>query len=290
MGQTGPWEAAIEDALRGIAGGLIFGVPLLYTMEMWELGQTAKPGLGLIALLLTFVAVLLLVATSGFRNRPELTRIDVLVDVVTAVGLGLFSVAVVLVILQRITFATPLPVAIQMIVFEAAPFSIGAAVATEVFSWAGDKPRSPDREGRGTARGDDDRGPRATISDLGAAAVGATFIGLSIAPTEEVPMLASGIETPWLVVLIAASLVVTYTIVFTAGFSNEERRRQQIGVLQRPATETAGAYLVSLGISAVMLWFFGNLETGAPIGVGLAHTVVLSFPASIGGAAGRVVV
>ncbi len=284
MPQPGQWEAATEDALRGIAGGLVFGVPLLYTMEVWELGQAVAPGRAVVALGLTFVPVFLLVATSGFRNRPVPTRLDVLVDVVTAVGLALLSVAAVLVILQRITSGTPIPVAAQMIVFEAAPFAIGAAVATEVFNRAGDRPQQRD-EGR-----NEDEGARGTISDLGATAVGATFIALSIAPTDEVPMLAAGIGTPWLAALAVASLVVTYVIVFTAGFSDEEQRRQQTGVLQRPATETAAAYLVSLGISAVMLWFFGNLELGQPLNIALAHTVVLSFPASIGGAAGRLVV
>ncbi|MDQ4070567.1 MAG: TIGR02587 family membrane protein [Actinomycetota bacterium] len=284
MPQPGQWEEAIEDALRGIAGGLVFGVPLLYTMEVWELGQAVAPGRAVVALALTFVPVFLLVATSGFRNHPVPTRLDVLVDVVTAVGLALLSAAAVLVILQRITSGTPILVAAQMIVFEAAPFAIGAAVATEVFNRATDRPRVGDQE-----RNDDERA-RATISDLGATAVGATFIALSIAPTDEVPMLAAGIGTPWLAVLAVASLVVTYAIVFTAGFSNEEQRRQQIGVLQRPATETAAAYLVSLAISAVMLWFFGNLELGQPLNVALAHTVVLSFPASVGGAAGRLVV
>lgn len=62
----------------------------------------------------------------------------------------------------------------------------------------------------------------------------------------------------------------------TAGFANEKRRRQQIGVLQHPVTETAAAYLVSLGVSVAMLGFFRNV--GDPLGAGVAHTVVLSFP------------
>ena len=72
-------------------------------------------------------------------------------------------------------------------------------------------------------------------------------------------MLAGGIAPPWLVVLVGASLLVTYAIVFAAGFSDDERRRAQAGVLQRPLTDTGMAYLVSLAISAALLWFFGNL-------------------------------
>lgn len=290
MDQTGQWEEALEDALRGIGGGLVFGVPLLYTMEVWSLGQTAEAGHALIALALTFAAVSLLVASSGFRRRPDLTRLDVIVDVVIAVGLGLFSVAVVLVILQRVTLATPLATAAQVMMFEAAPFAIGAAVATEVFSRTADQPQRQQQERRGRrGRDDEQEGARGTVWDLGATAVGATFIGLPIAPTDEVPMLASGIEEPWLAVLVATSLLVTYAIVFIAGFSDEKRRRQQVGVLQHPAMETAAAYLVSLGVSVSMLWFFGNLDAD-PFSAWVAHIVVLGFPASIGGAAGRLVV
>ncbi len=289
--RTGQWEASLQDALRGIAGGLLFGVPLLYTMEVWWLGQTAEPRRALLSLALTMVPVFLLVASSGFRSAPDLTRLDVLVDAVTVVGLGHLSVAVVLVMLQRITLDTPFTTAAQMIVFEAAPFAIGAAVAREVFSRSTDQ---PPRQGHQTLlRGGHNgvkEGARGTVRDLGATAVGALFIAMSIAPTDEIPMLAAGIEQPWLAALIVASLLVTYAIVFAAGFSDEGRRRQQTGVLQRPITETAVAYLVSLTISGLMLWFFGNLDTGVPVGAALARTVVLSLPASIGGAAGRLVV
>ncbi len=291
MGDGGrQWETALEDVLRGIGGGLVFGVPLLYTMEMWSLGLTTEPSAALLRLVLTFVPVFLLVASSGFRKTPDLTRLDVFVDVVTVMGLGLLAVTVVLVILQRLTLSTPLPTALKMVVFEAAPFAVGAAVASEVFDRGSDEPRRRREEhSRPTARDDAARGARGTAWDLGATAVGATFIGLSIAPTDEVPMLAAGIAQPWLVVLVGASLLVTYAIVFAAGFSDEERRRAQTGVLQRPMTETGVAYLLSLAISAGLLWFFGNLDATTP-GVALAHAVVLSFPASIGGAAGRLVV
>ncbi len=288
--QGNQWEDALEDALRGITGGLLFGVPLLYTMEVWWLGQAAGPGRALLRLGLTFVPVFLLISSSGFRRAPDLTRLDVVVDVVTVTGLGLFSAAAVLMMLQRITLGTPLATAAQMVMIEAAPFAIGAAVATEVFARTSDQPpRKGDASFSGHARVPD-RGARGTVWDLGATAVGAVFIGLSIAPTDEVPMLTAAIEPPWLAVLVVASLLVTYAIVFAAGFSDEDRRRSQAGVLQRPMTETAVAYLLSLAVSALMLWFFGNVDAGTPLYTGIARTVVLSFPASIGGAAGRLVV
>lgn len=277
------WAEAVQDALRSIAGGLLFGVPLLYTMEVWWLGQTSSSAHALVGLLITVAPIALLIGIVGFRRRPDVTVADVVVDVVTAVGLGVFVVALVLVVLQRITLQTPPVTAAQMIVFEVAPFAFGAAIAGEVFA------RSRDRE---TGAGEDDEAAGtngATLSDLAATAMGAAFVAMSIAPTEEVPMLVTGLERPWLVVLIAAALVVTYLIVFAAGFGDQDARHQQEGVLQHPRTETAFAYLVSLVVSAGLLWFFGNLSVDDPA-TALAEAVVLSFPAAIGGAAGRLVV
>jgi uncharacterized protein (TIGR02588 family) len=117
MDGPGQGEAALEDTLRAIGGGLVFGVPLLYTMEVWSLGRTTQAQHALVALVVTFVPVFLLVGSSGFRKRPDLTRLDVLVDVVTVVGLSLVSVAAVLLILQRITLTTPLPVATRPATF-----------------------------------------------------------------------------------------------------------------------------------------------------------------------------
>lgn len=285
--ESGAWAEALRDALRSVAGGLLFGVPLLYTMEVWWLGQSSSSAHALVGLLIAVAPVALLIGIVGFRRRPDVTIADIAVDVVTAVGLGVFVVTVVLVVLQRITLQTPLVTAAQMIVFEVAPFAFGAAIAGEVFA------RSANREKGEAADGDGDDERQtvngATLSDLAATAMGAAFVAMSIAPTDEVPMLVTGIERLWLVVLIVAALVVTYLIVFAAGFGDQHARYQQEGLLQHPRTETAFAYLVSLVVAAGLLWFFRNLSVHDPA-TALAEAVVLSFPAAIGGAAGRLVV
>lgn len=277
------WREAVEDALRGIAGGLLFGVPLLYTMEVWWLGQTATSAHALAALVLAAVPLAALVAGIGFRRRAGMTAVEAGVDVVTALGLGVLSVGAVLVVLQRITPSTPVPVAARMVVFELAPFALGAAVAGEVFARTSDRARGKNAGSGAVGRGD------GTVADVAATVMGASFVALAIAPTEEVPLLASGIERPWLVVLVGAALAVTYLIVFSAGFGDQAHRRHgQQGLLQRPTTETFVAYLLSLVVSGALLWFFRNLSSD-PVDA-LVQAVVLSFPAAIGGAAGRLVV
>lgn len=37
------WAAEATDVVRAVSGGLLFGVPLLYTMEVWFTGSHASP-------------------------------------------------------------------------------------------------------------------------------------------------------------------------------------------------------------------------------------------------------
>ena len=54
------WQRELQDILRGAAGGFLFGIPLLYTVEVWSIGSATQPSRLLIALGVTFIVVLLL--------------------------------------------------------------------------------------------------------------------------------------------------------------------------------------------------------------------------------------
>lgn len=86
----------------------------------------------------------------------------------------------------------------------------------------------------------------------------------------------------------AASLAISYLIVFVAGFSGEQQRRDQAGVLQHPITETVVCYLVALVSAITMLALFHRLR--GPWTLDLSRAVVLALPAAVGGAAGRLAV
>lgn len=262
---------------------MLFGIPLLYTMEVWWIGSETQPSRMLGILALTFVPVLLLIRTSGFRTTKDIRWRDAVMDSVETVALGLVSVTILLVLLREVTAATPLQEALGKIVYEATPFSIGIALAQHVLR-------------RGRAQGDgDSKADRArvdgnvhgTVADIGATAIGAIFVAFNVAPTDEVPMLAAAMPSAWLIALVGASLVVSYCIVFVAGFADEAHRRSQPGVLQHPVTETVAAYLVSLLCAAAMLWFFQRLAAEDPFHLSLSYVVVLGLPAAVGGAAGR---
>lgn len=68
-----PWAKELNDIVRGASGGFLFGIPLLYTMEVWGIGSYVEPPLMLGILLITYMVVLLLNRVEGFRRRKRTT-------------------------------------------------------------------------------------------------------------------------------------------------------------------------------------------------------------------------
>ena len=277
---TNPWADEALDVVRAVSGGLLFGIPLLYTMEVWWVGTYTEPTRVLGVLLLTFLPVWFLNRTSGFRSGKDVRLSDAVMDSIETVAIGIVTAGALLVLLQEITPATPLNEAVGKLAFEAMPFSIGIALAQHFLR------RGRDEDDDGEDAESDDK-LHATVADVGATLIGAIFIAFNIAPTDEVPMIASALGAYSLIAVIVVSLVVSYCIVFVAGFSNEEQRRTQLGIFQHPISETVFSYLVALVAAGVVLWYFQRLDAGAPWQLTLSHIIVLGLPASVGGAAGR---
>ncbi|MBD2294344.1 TIGR02587 family membrane protein [Anabaena sphaerica FACHB-251] len=285
------WTREINDIVRGTCGGFLFGIPLIYTMEVWWIGSLAKPRLIFIAIALMFIVVFLLNYTEGFRKRRNNWRVDeAAIDTVEAMAIGFVCSAFMLWLLQEITPETSLKENLGKVVFEGVPFTLGVALANQFLQESNqNNSTSITHKGNGISK-HKQNGLHGTLADLGATLIGAIVIGFNIAPTDEVPMLASAISPPWLLALMAASLVISYAIVFQAGFSDQQKRRQQKGIFQRPLSETTISYLVSLLASAVMLLFFQKITLADPWRMWLEHTLVLGLPATIGGAAGRLAI
>ncbi len=289
----GQWKAELVEIVRAVSGGLLFGVPLLYTMEIWWLGEHTNARQMLLILLVLGVLLVVLNLTAGFRSTKDVRLRDAVADAVESLAIGLVVTAVVLVMLREVTIGTPLSSALGKVVNESVPFCLGIGVAR--FLLAGDPGMSEDddvegSEGEGGSDSDEDVASQpkplnASVADIGATVLGATFIGLSIAPTDEVPMLASAMGPAWLVIVLAASLATSYAIVFVAGFARQEQRHEQEGIFQRPGIETIVTYVAALIVAGLLLWLFQR--DVSPASDLLDRVVVLGFPAAIGGAAGR---
>jgi putative integral membrane protein (TIGR02587 family) len=283
-----PWHQELNDLIRGVSGGFLFGIPLLYTMEVWWIGSSVEPLRLLIAIALTFSIVFLLNQTSGFRNAADIHFKDAVMDSVEAIALGIFCTSCVLVMFQEISLDTPLGEALGKLIYESVPFALGVALSNQFLKDVPDESeeQSTNRKQLPKPKKQID----GTLADIGATSIGGIIVAFSIAPTDEVPMLAASTSGPWLLVLILASLLISYAIVFAANFSNQSKRQKQEGIFQDPFSETVISYLVSLIVTALMLCFFDKLNFSDPWSIWLRYTLILGLPTTVGGAAGRLAV
>lgn len=275
-------EQTAQDLLRAVGGGLLVGLPLLFTMEMWFHSFLLPSWKIVVLLAVTFVVVIGYSAVSGFRR--ERTWTELLVDSLETMGIAVIVSTVALLLLGRIGPDVGLRDAIGKVALEAIPVAIGVSLAGSQMAAPGD---DGDGDEQGSVAGDGAGvGP---FGRLMVAAGGALLFALNVAPTEE-PMLL-GVEAPWwlLVFVVAATLAMTLAIVFYADFRGGRAAVQPDGPLSGALPETVAAYAVSLLVSLLLLWAFGRTD-GASLAAIAGMTVMLAVLASFGAAAGRLLV
>lgn len=270
-----------------MSGGFLFGIPLLYTMEAWWIGSSVEPPRMLLSLGIAFIIAFLLNRTDGFRRVQPDDSFHAATDSLEAIAIGTLCSALILILLRQITLETSLEESIGKAVIEGIPFAIGVALARSILQ-EGDK--NSENSDASNSNNGLPSAINSTLSDIGATLVGALIIGFNIAPTEEISLLEVAITPPWLLAMVAASLVISYSIVFVAGFTSENRRRHQEGLFQSPISETVVSYLVSLVTALLMLVFFKSIGPGDPWTLWLKDSIILGLPTAIGGAAGRLAI
>jgi putative integral membrane protein (TIGR02587 family) len=277
-GDSGSWRRELKDFTRAFSGAYIFGVPLLFTMEMWWIGEYAQLWKLLAFLALAFVANLGLNYVAGFKRESSIT--DTLIQTIDVVAVGIVAASVMLLVLNRVALTDPIDSIVGKIVIQAVPLSIGASVANEIFGRFDEKSRQGEENVEALPAWQE------FASDVFATVIGGIFIGFSIAPTEEITMLAAEVTYGHLLAIVLFTLLLSYGIVFASGFDQSRAR----GLFQHPVTETTLAYVVSLTVCVIMLYLFDQLEMDDPVQAVITRVVVLGLPMTVGGAAGRLVI
>lgn len=284
--QSAPDLSVLEttrDMVRAAGGGLLIGLPLLFTLEMWSHSFLLPSWKIVILLGVAFVVVVGYSAVSGFRR--DRTWGQLLIDSVETMGIAAVVATTALLLLGRIGIETGLRDAVGKIALEMIPVAFGVSLA-------GSQLVSPDDD----AEEEVDEG--STVSDAAAvgafgrlfiSAGGALLFALTVAPTEEPVLL--GVEAEWWLVLLVmpATLLMTFAIVFYADFRGGRSMDVGDSPLDQPITETVAAYAVSLLVSLLLLWAFGRMD-GASWTAIVGQTVMLGIMASFGAAAGRLLV
>ena len=253
---------------RACGGAILFSLPLMMTMEMWQLGFTMNRSR--LALLLVLMVPLLtaLSQLSGFEETFSLS--DNLVDAFVACAVGFVASAAVLVPLAVLEWGMSLDEVIGKVALQAVPGSIGAALAVSQLQSKG--------EGENEAREGS-----SYPSELFLMVVGALFLAFNVAPTEEMVNIAYRLP-PWhTLALVLASLLVMHAFVYAVEFRGQEPVPQGASLWSVFLRFTVVGYALALLVSLYILWTFGR-TVGLALAPLLTTTVVLGFPAALGAA------
>lgn len=271
-GLSREWGYA-RDLGRAFGGALLFILPLLMTMEMWAFGFAMDRARLLVFIVAALPLLYGLCYYAGFSARRGL--INDLLDTAAALFVGFITAAALLSLFGVLTLETAPADAAGQTAIQAIPGAIGALLARRQLSGGG-----------AHAGSDGDEEEASYFGELFLMAVGALFLALNLAPTEE--MILIGYKaTPWhALAILFTSLILLHVVVFTAGFAGQEEQ-------DRPVTAffhfTLPGYAIALGTSYFVLWAFGRMDGEDLAGV-VNTTVVLALPASIGAAAARLLV
>lgn len=273
--ETSPTTAtgrAVRDFGRAAGGALIFSLPMLMTMELWELGSSVERS----RLLVLFAAALpLLVFLSrqiGFEKTRDL-REDV-VDALIALGVAAVTSTVLLFLFNAASFDKPLDEVVGMIAIQMVPAAIGALLAKSQLGSHDDDDLPEQEETYG--------------GELFLMAVGALFLGFNMAPTEEIILISFRMSEWHALALVALSLALMHGFVFAVGFAGGSEVSPDEPWWSPFVRLTLPGYAIAFAISLFLLWIFARTDGMALDGIVMA-AVVLAFPSAIGASAARLI-
>lgn len=251
---------------RAGLGAMIFALPLMMTAEMWELGVTMDPERGVLIVFATFPLLVALSFYAGFEKTFSL--LDNVLDAFAAIAVSAITCLVVLVLFGEVESDTPLDELVGKLGVLSFAASIGALLADKQFN----------DEEVGEEEAAMERGFSGSLFIMG---IGAIFLALNIAPTEEVSIIAAKISSVHIVALACLSLVLLY---FVLQFSDQD---DDIGTARHTARALTG-YGICLVLSFAVLWVFGRIDDVA-FNQAIERVIVLAFPASLGAGAARLI-
>jgi putative integral membrane protein (TIGR02587 family) len=260
---------------RGIAGGLLVGMPTLMTMEMWWGGFVIPSVRILLLVAVNFGVLLVLQHFSGLH--PRKTPAAQLRAAIVAYAIGMVVSGTILLVFSVIRDDTVMSDVIRKIALQAVPVSLGASIAASQFE--ANHAEAEHRVERPLL-----------FPSVGIGIAGAMILGFTVGATEE-PMII-GEQLTWLhatglvIISIAVALGVSYAV---------GRRRLGIDPFDRKwfgfyLRESLVTYIVAILIAAYMLWTFGRIDVDTGAAPAVHMILVLGVVTVLGATAAELLV
>lgn len=273
-GRQANWKY-VKGLGRVFAGAILFGLPLLMTMEMWWLGFYLEPSLLIQFVVVNFLVLVGLARVSGFE--PATGWIDDVMDAFSAYGVAAIWSFFILWLLGIIELQQPLGEIAGKVALESIPSSFGAMLAGKALGSHEQESDEAERE-------------RATyVGQLFLMLAGALFLGFSVAPTEEMILIAFLMTPAQGMALILLSLILLHGIVYTVGFKGQEKPVGPTSFWSIFLRFTIPGYAIAALVALYLLWTFGRIDGAAAAQI-VSMVTVLAFPGAVGAALARLVI
>ena len=230
---------------RAFGGAIIFGLPLLMTMEMWFLGFYIERERLILFLIFNFLMLVGLSRFGGFEQTSS--TFDDVLDAFAAFGVGVISSAVVLAIFGILTPDMPWSEIVGKIAVQSAPASFGAIIARKQLSGG---------NGQNEEEEDEALEQASYGGELFLMAAGAMIlIGFKMSPWHGMA-------------LVLFSILLLHAFVYGVGFAGQEQPPEGSDFRGRFFYYTIAGYGVAVVVSLYVLWTFGRTDEAYVGGAG----------------------
>lgn len=273
----------LKEFGRGIIGGLLFSLPIIYTMEVWWTGFLASPEKLIVYVFMTFALLLGYNKFAGMRK--DASFLEICRDSVEETGLAFIITFLFLWLIDRITLEMSLQEIVGKVIVESMVMAIGISVGTAQLGQKSDENSGMVGDSEEEEKPDSNT-PKQYVLLSVLSVCGAVLLASSVAPTEEIMVM--GIQSSFwqLLLMVVLAIALSAVTLYFSDFRGTVHNSTEIEIM---AVHISLCYIISLLVSIVLLWFYGRLDN-VGFHAGLAQTIVLSIPASIGASAGRLLI
>jgi putative integral membrane protein (TIGR02587 family) len=259
---------------RAFAGALIFSMPILMTMETWWLGFAMNRWQLILFILVNMAFLVGIAYYRGFHD--DVNWQEAIIDAFVGYAIGVVAALCFLVLFGVITWEMSADEIVGKIALLAIPGAIGALLAR---SQLVEKERNPEEKPENA------QGYWAEIFIMIA---GSLFISYTVAPTEEMLLIAYQM-TPWhALAAVIGSLLILHIFVYKVEFRGQHSAPEESSGWSLFLYFTVVGYLAVFLTSLYLLWSYGRI-TGVEVPMILMYGIVLSVPGALGAAAARLI-
>lgn len=271
-----PIPKTLRSYGRSLAGALIFAIPAIFTMEIWWRGLTPHPARLAFFLASGFGLLCMYEYYTGLHGQGRRGLPEAIGEACEGLLIGLLFSWLILSLLGVLPEITSFREWLGKVISVGIPVSVGVAIGDSQLG---------KNESSGSVEQTLRKSHHTTLHQFAFSIMGAVVIAAGIAPTEEIVLLAYGLEPLALTSVLLLSVGVSIAVTSIVEFRGTSGRNYAGGALGAASVTYLGAFLTTIILLVSNESFGGNA-----LPANIAAIVVVGLPASVGAAAAKALI